>query len=357
MAGAGARVAAGAAPEAGRGAGPENPQPGHTGAWPGVTEMTVAQRGHRRLGAMPRPEGARYLAQAIRLRARRAERHRVFGRARVEPGVAETVECSECGTSYDSQEHPFCPRCGSTSRGAAVPGAIAVAARRDPSRRRVQASGGVLLAIGLLFLASAAAGFLPANGEATATLVDLLATQPGGQLYVGFPTAGNASLELFSVDAGESLDNSTTDDGRAEVGLPRASVRVHAIQGGVHWNRTVVVLEGDRLTLDLPAGGGDDVEPIFSRAAGAIERYTAIAMLVIALVLVGGGIAALALRIFPLAALAAGIGALLALVALFSFLLVGLLFALPFGFAAYFIVRGRRHFRKAGGAEPPAKSP
>lgn len=281
---------------------------------------------------------------------------RVFACRGVARAVPEAVDCSECGTRYDSLEHPFCPRCGSTARGAPVPGALASASRRAPGRRRVQAAGGVLLAIGLLFLASAGASLLLPAEEAAEPLADAFAGQPGGDVTVVFPSGAPANVTLTSTD-GEPLANGTATDGRfAAEGLGSAAVRLHAEQGGAAWNGTLLVAAGDGLTVELPEGGGEvglRMSPDL-RLATDLARY---ALLGVALLLAAGGGCALALRLFPLAAAGAVAGAFLGVVALVGFLAVGLLFALPFGLCAYFILAGKRHFRGRASSPPPQAPP
>lgn len=279
--------------------------------------------------------------------------------------MAETVECSECGASYDSESHPFCPRCGSTARGTPLPGAVASAARRSPGRRRVQASGFVLVAVGVLFLVSAAASLLVPAQEAAEPLVDAIATQPGGKVVLAFPAAGGGNgtpgtARFLGLDDAE-LGNATADaGGQVAFDSPQASLRVEARQGAWAWNRTVVAMRGDTVTIRLPSGGderGADGGLVLGKtlvAAASVARYV---LLVSAVLLVAGGAAALTLRWFALAATGALTGALFGLLALVGFLAAGLLFALPFGLCAYFILSGRRHFRHREPQSPATTMP
>lgn len=295
--------------------------------------------------------------------------------------MPETVECSECGASYDSDEHPFCPRCGSTARGAPVQGAVASAARRDPGRRRVQASGVVLFAIGLLFLTSAGLSFLVPQDEAVQPLVGLMADQPGGDLVIRLPAApvgeaagadaanattsnstaaAPASVRLLDLDGNELANATAEAGGELRLAMPQASVVVEAVQGQARWNRTAVALRGEAVTLDLrDAPGGDAADARAEDAvavSGSVGTATMAArwvLLVFALVLAAGGACAAFLRLYGLAVAGAITGALFGLLALVGFLAAGLLFALPFGLCAYFILRGRRHFRRRAVAPPP----
>jgi hypothetical protein len=261
--------------------------------------------------------------------------------------VSELVECSECGTHYDSDEHPFCPRCGSTAQRATVPGALASARRHDPARRRVQASGAVLLAIGMLFLIASLASALVPQQRAAESVVDALASQPGGQLAIDWPTAEPATLRLVARD-GTVLANETVAGGHYETNASRAVVDVLSTQGNATWNQTVVVLAGDSLRLALPAdppAGPPDVvfSPLFSRVL-AVARYVSVGL---ALALCAGGLCALLLRLWAIAAVGAIVGILLGLFAMVGFLVLGLLFAIPFAICGALILRGRRHFRVA----------
>ncbi len=256
--------------------------------------------------------------------------------------VSDLVTCKECGTRYDSDHNAFCPRCGSTARGAVLTAAVAVAQRRDPGRRRVQASGALLLIVGGLFLASAVASAIVTRGDLPPGYADLMANQDGGTLVLTAPN-GTTYDATVSAMGGSVLANVTSASADTEVDLDgHAAVRVRATFGNVTRNATAIVLAGDVLRLDVGtlAEGyvavGSNVATINRVATGLAIAFT--------LVLVAGGLAALLLRAWPLAVVAAVLGALLGMLSLFFFLLTGLLFAIPFGFAAYFILRGRRHF-------------
>jgi len=262
--------------------------------------------------------------------------------------VTELVECSECRTRYDSEASPFCPRCGSVARGAPLPGALASARRADPARRRVQGAGAVLMAIGILFLASAALTLVVPSGDADAQLAEALARQPGGKLTVVFPANASANVTVRS-SAGEVLATGNATGGRFVLDAAKAAtLHVVATQGGAAWNRTAVVVAGDELTLALPAGGDTGTPPI---AVGSTVSQAIAAgrwvFLAVAVVLAGGGLCALLLRQWPLAVLGAVVGAILGILALAAVGAWGLLFAAPFGFCAYAILGGRRHFKAA----------
>lgn len=266
--------------------------------------------------------------------------------------MAEAVDCSECGATYDSEQHPFCPRCGSTSRGAPMPGAVASAARHAPGRRRVQAAGVVLLAIGLLFLAGAAFSlFVPVEEAAASMDADDLARFPGGEVRVRFPSDGNATVVLSDLD-GNPLANVTGAGPELALQAPEPRVVLNATQGNASWGRELLVLSNDAMVvkLDEPGAEGKVLVSPLMRSALRTGGYLALAFSVLLIV---GGSSALALRFFAVAATGAGVSAFMALFAVLVLLAAGLLFALPLGMAAYFILRGRRHFKRRAPRTPP----
>jgi hypothetical protein len=228
-----------------------------------------------------------------------------------------------------------------------VPGALASARRHDPARRRVQASGAVLLAIGMLFLVASLASALVPQQRAAESVVDTLASQPGGRLILDWPTAEPASLRLLARD-GTVLANQTVEGGHHDVNVTHAVVEIHSTQGNATWNQTVVVLAGDSLRLSLPADPPAEppevvFSPLFSRVL-SVARYVSVGL---ALALCIGGLSAVLLRWWPIAAVGAIVGILLGLLALVGFLVLGLLFAIPFAICGVLILRGRRQFRAA----------
>ena len=263
--------------------------------------------------------------------------------------MSDLVQCSECGTAYDSEEHPFCPRCGSTTQRATMPGALVSARRNDPARRRVQASGAVLLAIGMLFLVASLASALVPQERAAESVLDMLAAQPGGHLTITWPSPEPATVVLQARD-GTVLGNATVEGGRHEVNSTRAVVAVLSTQGNQSWNQTVVVLDGDSLDLALPAEpAAEPSQAIFSPLASRMLTAGRYVSLGLALVLFIGGLCALLLRLWAIAAVGAIIGILLGVFALAFFLLLGLLFAIPFVVCGILILRGRKHFLARNG--------
>lgn len=267
--------------------------------------------------------------------------------------MGDVVTCKECGTRYDSG-HGFCPHCGSTVRGSTLPAAVAVAQRRDPGRRRVQASGALLLIVGSLFLVSSLIGLAVPMGEVAQQFVEPMADQPGGTLVLQAPQ--DASFDaVVTTQAGDEIANVTGHAGPLNVSSPdHASLRVVArwqangTAGSMGFGAEfdAIVLAGDRLAiaLDEPQDGDVLVSPTLRK----IVQVGRVVFIAVAATLLGGGLCALLLRAWPFAVVAALIGILLAAIVLVGYLVAGLLFALPFGFAAFFILRGRRYFRRAG---------
>lgn len=265
--------------------------------------------------------------------------------------------CTQCGVRY-GQDLTFCPRCGSTAKGASVPAALDVARRRDPERRRVQASGVVLAAVGGLLVLL----FLPvlalSQSLTSATLDDLITQENGVQiaggtlaLFVTNATAPAANLPVHVTNLeGEGIANGTTDaQGRFRANLgDSAFVKVSLQTEAGNYTRKAVALEGSTTTvrLDLAEPMEDStwsgVRPLLIVLRVLLAVFTLVAGLLFA-----AGICALRLKGWSFAVLGATIGLvplLLLLVATFN---VGLLLLfLVVGFPLLFIARGRRHFAR-----------
>lgn len=256
--------------------------------------------------------------------------------------MSDLVPCAECGVRYDLADDVFCPRCGSTARGPPVPAALDVARRRDPGRRRVQASGVLLLAVGVLFLVSSIISLAVPVGEMARTFEDPMADQAGGTLVLEPLDDAPYDVSVHAFD-GTLLANATNQTGPfTYASADHATLRYEAHAGNVTTNGTAIVFPSD--TLRIPLDGQQADAPSISSTLHktvVVGRYV---FLGLAAVLVAGGAAGAWLRLYGLAATAAVVGAVLALLVLAGYLLAGLLFAVPFGFAAYFILRGRRHF-------------
>lgn len=258
------------------------------------------------------------------------------------------MTCAECGTRYDSDRDAFCPRCGSLARGAVVPGAVQVARRNDPARRRVQASGALLLVVGGLFLVSSLVGLAVPVEEVSQQFVEPMADQAGGELVL-LPGADRTPFDVTvtTVD-GDPVANATAQTDPVTVPLAKHAAVHVVVRQATQANATAfdaVVLPGDRLRVQVgEVQSGDVAIGPTLRTTVQVGRYVFIGL---ALLLAGGGLCALLLRAWPVAATASIVGMVMGLIVLVAFPIVGLLFAVPFGFAGVFVLRGKRHFAKA----------
>ncbi len=275
---------------------------------------------------------------------RRRKQAKGFAGPRLPRVVSDLAPCAQCGVRYDLADDAFCPRCGSTARGPPVPAALDVARRRDPGRRRVQASGALLLAVGVLFMVSSVISLAVPVGEMARTFEAPMADQAGGTLVLE-PGAYASFDVVVRSHAGEVLANATNQTQPFTFTSPEhATLHYEALVGeGPARNGTAIVFPGDTLHVSL-----DDnlVFPAVSSTLATTVRVGRYVFLGLAAILVTGGAAGAWLRLYALAATAAVVGAVLALLVLAGYLLAGLLFAVPFGLAAYFILRGRRHFTR-----------
>jgi hypothetical protein len=271
--------------------------------------------------------------------------------------VPESVECSECSTRYDSDVHPFCPRCGSTRASAPAPaGTLATAARNDPSRRRVQASGAVWTTVGGL-MALLFVPMLFLAGPLTEQTLEQLASQepglslPGGTLAVhvldgGAPVPG--APVVLRTPLGVEVANGTTDGNgtfTAVLGSTQAVVHAEAQVGNGTVLGKAVSLEGSTTTLvldpaDPPTGWAGLGEML------VLVRVVLGVFIAVALLLVAAGILALRLKAWGFCVTAGAIGLLPGLMLAVAspglgFLLILAVLAFPLGFVA----AGRRHFR------------
>jgi len=280
----------------------------------------------------------------------------------------EEVQCGECGLRYDSDENPFCPRCGSLSRGRDVSGAVATAGRRDPDLRRVRAAGVVLMVLGGL----AAAQFLWATAfppEPDADLLELFAGEefvanvPGGSLRLQVTEDGTAVEVPVVVRAmnGTVLVEAATVGGWYNATLPVAfaNVTVGGTLGGAAGGSTggnatglpaqvhkVYVSSGEALDLHVDLGEAQAGPEWHAASTVPFVRPLLGFLSFMAIVVVAGGVAAWRLRLMGLAVTGAVLAVLPGLVALGLDPLSGLLLAFPGVLALVFILRGRRHFRR-----------
>lgn len=273
--------------------------------------------------------------------------------------VVDEVECAECHTRYDSDANPFCPRCGSMPKGKPVPAALVAAQRHDPARRRVQASGVVLVVVGstllLLFLPVA----LLSGAFTASTMEDLFRENPdlgfpGGELRVvatdgGTPAAG-LPVDVQLLD-GRSIANGTTDAaGQYNTTLgDHAVVQVVVAGADGNWTRKVFGLEGTTTTVRIDIAQDPQESDRWAGLAPILRvvRIVLVVFSVVAALLVAAGICAVRLRAWSFAVSAAALGAIPAILLFFASLNVGtFLIVIVLGVPFLFITRGRRHFSR-----------
>jgi hypothetical protein len=289
--------------------------------------------------------GAEFGVLDVRSRPIGLLRHHVFGQAHTQTSVADSVQCAECGHRYDSETNPFCPHCGST--GSRVPpGAAAVAAQAaDPMVKRVKRAGIILMVMGSFFVVQAGlVAFLP--GMAAESMAPSLANQAGGDLTVIIDPPAIGNLTLRDLD-GKVLATTNFTDGRAKLDLGNQAVANATVElAAGNWSRTVVVPESGDLTwrLETDSDSATSDAPLVSPWLLGFMRVTGGIGCAIAGLVVVGGVAAFRRRGRGLALTGAVLGSLLGLLAVMAYLLLGLLFALPLGYAMVAILRGRRVF-------------
>lgn len=269
------------------------------------------------------------------------------------------MECSECGTPYDSQEHPFCPRCGSTAQRSAEPGALVSARRNDPSRRRVQASGAVLAAVGGLFL--------PFLGLALALAPNFaglaLAQMHTGQAPAGV-VGGNVTVEVVRDGAplagvpvtlrhgnGTLLANGTTDaDGRFRAALGAAlTASVEVRPGNATYLRNATAITGTETVVRIDVAS-DPLAQDGWVGADRMVQYLRVflgVMLAVSALVLAAGVSAIRLKAWGFTVSAGAVG-LLPFLVLFvaSFALGALVALLAIGIPVVVIARGRRFFQR-----------
>jgi hypothetical protein len=217
--------------------------------------------------------------------------------------VTERVACAECGRIYDSDENAFCPGCGALERAERPHDAVALARRRDPRRRPVQALGIFMISIGglagfmFVLLAVQAPDLLPQAIEAVADM-------EGGDLSVhvqqaGVPVAG-VRVNVTSLD-GDVLASAPTDAAGwanfTRLSHAGVNVTVHHVDG--EWSRRVLAFDlgGQATRLDVQTED-DRVDEDWVGIDGIVTAIRVLAGVLAAasLVTVGGGIAAVRLR-------------------------------------------------------------
>lgn len=266
--------------------------------------------------------------------------------------MTERVQCAECADTYDSDEHPFCPRCGAVATAAAPGAALSLAGRNDPSRRRVQvagvimmSTGGIVLALGLAWLlfAGVLAGAMFDNGlDQESSPIQITVVDANG------PVAG-VNVSATPVGGTESW-LVTGANGTAVFAMQsNAFVDLRVDWGAGNWSQRVAAISlGGQgpVELTINTDDGAPVEPLLdqSMARQSVRIFGAIATIFGALPVISG-IAAVRLRKRSTAQTGAIIGALPWLLLFFVSMNIVVLLVLALQVAALvFIRKGRAHF-------------
>lgn len=253
----------------------------------------------------------------------------------------ESVDCSECGARYDSEENPFCPRCGSEAK--AAPADAVKEVREDrPARRRVQAGGVILAIVGTVALAQLLFAAI-ATAEPDDATLDLLSDVamfqdlPGGELRLLLPD-GNHTYVLVAI-GGNATQSGSAGNGTV-LQLDNAFSQLNITIAGNEVGKRLYIPEGEAGTFDA----ANDDAWVASSAPGAIRGLSAFLAFFAGLVVLGG-VMAIRLRFRKIIYLACGIALIPGLFALILVPAAGLfLLALP-AIATGLIVAGRHQIR------------
>ncbi len=277
----------------------------------------------------------------------------------------EAVECSECGTRYDSDNNAFCPRCGSTSKGGPVAGALQAARRSDPRRRRVQAAGIILMVMGSVAFAQFlyAAIVVP---DLDPSIYEQLQGTPladasaGGAVHLhylenGTPLAG-LRVRIDAMAGNQSLELTTNDAGWANTTkVPSAFITITVQNSTTGANFTAPFVRhayapfGQTLVVQDDLAKRTGTETPWSAPSLATEvRIIAGFLAGFAVLVAAAGLLAFKLRAFGLAlagAILAVVPALLLALVLPN--LLSMLNLVAVVFALVFIAKGRSQFARA----------
>lgn len=268
--------------------------------------------------------------------------------------MTDRVQCGECSHLYDSDEHPFCPRCGALDKAKDPDRAVGLAAVQDPRRRPVQMAGVMMITLGGLALVLFAATAILAPSLVPQT-IEAVADYEGGTIALevvdgDVPVAG-ATVDVHALN-GTLLANGTTDaEGRFVVEEAQAAaVNVTVSTDAGTWTRQVFSLPEENggsptsVVIDVSV---DPQEPDGWTGVSEIvnvSRILAAFFALASLVTLLGGVAAVRLRKRQWALAGAGLGlvpTLMLTVVAWSFLL----FPVLFGLAIMVFVRNRDVFQ------------
>lgn len=241
--------------------------------------------------------------------------------------MTERVQCAECERIYDSDEHPFCPRCGATGHADPTVAARSIASRNDPRRRRVQIAGVIMLSTGALVLlagivmvASAGSVWEFATSVDDSTASDL--TQTAGAINVtvlrgGEPVEG-ANVTLMSGQMQLLASRFTDADGMVRFeDISSLVVEMNVQHEDVDWDLAFIAVNPTSdpdyalpVTLELSDQSTVGTPVMDERMVENTTRVLGIGAILLGLTPVVGGIAALRLKNQQLALFGGVIGAL-----------------------------------------------
>jgi hypothetical protein len=166
--------------------------------------------------------------------------------------MTDRVQCAECERIYDSNENPFCPRCGGMKHQNPVIAAHAIAGRADPRRRRVQVAGVIMLSTGALvllagiaMLASAGAvwGFAASLDDATASGLTQTASNIEVTILQGGVPVEGANVTLESGQMQFIASNFTNADGLVRFeGVTSFVVDLNVAHDDVDWDLSFIAV-------------------------------------------------------------------------------------------------------------------
>lgn len=279
--------------------------------------------------------------------------------------VTERVQCAECERIYDSDEHPFCPRCGATAQADPAVAARSIASRNEPRRRRVQVAGVIMLSTGALVLLAGI--FMVASAGAVWDYATTLSNEPDtvgadltqaasainvSVLQGGEPVEG-ANVTLWSGQMQLIASRITDADGQARFeGITSLVVDLNVHHDDVDWDLSFIAINPTSdpdyalpVTLELSDRSVVGPPLMDERMVENTTRVLGIGAILLGVTPVVGGIAALRLRNQQLALFGGIIGAIPWLFLFVASLSISVLLIMAlFVMAVVFVRQGRDLF-------------
>ncbi len=261
------------------------------------------------------------------------------------PIVTERVVCAECNEGYDSDEHPFCPRCGAMGTTDAPAAAVQLAGRSDPRRRRVQASGIMMAATGGMIALFGVILLVAASGLAS-TMFNEGVQQPSAPIQV-IVTDGGVPVEGVNVTIASVKGSpiSALTDANGTAAFPMQVDAVMDVTAGNWSGRLAAITLGAEQDYVLELDNDGPTAPLMDRSMvrnsilliGGLAAFMGIGPIV-------GGINAIRLKGHTMAFAGAIIGMIPWLIVLMLSPLLGLLVLACYVAATVFIRQGRTLF-------------